>query len=95
MYSGLHADPKLHLRIDSLMSLVNFGHSQARKREQVLANSAPSDPHNDAKLEREKREEESVIHETCLELGVRIHEVKTTIPVTPFKDSEKAQLSLL
>jgi hypothetical protein len=61
----------------SLMSLVNFGHSQARKKEQVRANAAPSDPHNDARLEREKREEEMVIMDTCKKLGVAIHEVST------------------
>jgi hypothetical protein len=40
-----------------------------------VAQAAPTDAANDAKLEREKREEEEVITKTCKELGVQIHEV--------------------
>jgi len=47
---------------------------QARKA--LAQNHAPTDPEVDARLEREAKEEEASIKETCDKLGVQIHEVR-------------------
>ncbi|KAI0695925.1 cysteine proteinase [Cytidiella melzeri] len=48
---------------------------QARKAASMAEQYAPSDPDADARLEREAREEERAIMQTCDELGVRMVEM--------------------
>ncbi|KAG1756830.1 uncharacterized protein EDB91DRAFT_1213663 [Suillus paluster] len=49
---------------------------QARKAAALVQNHAPIDPEADARLEREAKEEEASIKETCDKLGVQTHEIQ-------------------
>ncbi|KAG2157058.1 hypothetical protein DEU56DRAFT_762857 [Suillus clintonianus] len=48
---------------------------QARKAEALAKNHAPIDPEADSRLEKEAKEEEISIKETCDKLGVQTHEI--------------------
>lgn len=48
---------------------------QAKKAAALAQNNAPIDPEADARLEREAKEEEVSIKETCDKLGVQIYEI--------------------
>ncbi|OJA21594.1 hypothetical protein AZE42_01685 [Rhizopogon vesiculosus] len=48
---------------------------QARKAAALAQNQAPTDRDADARLEREAKEEDASIKETCDKLGVQIHEI--------------------
>jgi len=52
-----------------------FKARQARKAAALAEQYAPSDADADAKLEREAREEERIITQTCDELGVKMFEI--------------------
>jgi len=52
-----------------------FEERQARKKEAMLNSAPPSDPHWDAKLEKERQEEIQVISDACTVLGREIHEI--------------------
>lgn len=57
---------------------------QARKAAVLAEHFAPVDEAADAKLEREAREEERIINQTCEELGVKMCEVCCTIPYSSY-----------
>lgn len=48
---------------------------QARKAAALAEQYAPTDANADAQLERDAREEERIITQTCDELGLTMHEV--------------------
>ena len=49
---------------------------QARKAAALAEKYAPDDADEDARLEKEAKEEERIINQTCDELGVKMHEVR-------------------
>ncbi len=64
-----------------LAQVTQFGVEQARKAAALAEQHAPSDADADARLEREAREEERAITQTCDELGVKMVEVCAMYPL--------------
>ena len=59
--------------------LISYLSSQARKAEKLSKTFSPVDGAADERLKKEVQDEEISIKRTCDELGVKIHEVSTTV----------------
>jgi OTU domain-containing protein 6 len=72
-----HVARQVSIVRDSSSSQTNI--HQTRKAAALAQNHAPTDADADARLEREAKEEEMSIKETCDKLGVQIHEVRNDV----------------